>query len=149
MIPIPGGCTFGPPKSKRSERTIPLDPATADALRAHGEVQQLERDVAGAAYDDHDLVFCNELGQPIYPKLLTSWFAAARKAAGIPTGTLHVLRHTAATLALTATPPVPLHIVAGRLGDDPTTCSARTRTCCPARTCRRQKRAAQFSLTSR
>jgi integrase len=33
---------------------------------------------------------------------------------------LHILRHTAATLALTATPPVPLHIVAGRLGDDPT-----------------------------
>jgi hypothetical protein len=31
-----------------------------------------------------------------------------------------VLRHTAATLALTARPPVPLHIVAGRLGDDPT-----------------------------
>jgi hypothetical protein len=24
-------------------------------------------------------------------------------------------------LALTATPPVPLHVVAGRLGDDPTT----------------------------
>jgi hypothetical protein len=26
-----------------------------------------------------------------------------------------------ATLALTATPPVPLHVVAGRFGDDPTT----------------------------
>jgi len=34
---------------------------------------------------------------------------------------LHILRHTAATLALTADPPVPLQIVAGRLGDDPTT----------------------------
>lgn len=30
-----------------------------------------------------------------------SWLAKHRKAAGIPTGTLHVLRHTAATLALT------------------------------------------------
>jgi hypothetical protein len=29
-----------------------------------------------------------------------------------------VLRHTHITLALTATPPVPLHIVAGRVGDD-------------------------------
>jgi integrase len=47
--------------------------------------------------------------------------ASQRRAAGIPTGTLHVLRHTAATVALTADPPVPLHIVAGRLGDDPTT----------------------------
>ncbi len=53
--------------------------------------------------------------------MLSRWFTAARTAAGIPAGTLHILRHTAATLALTATPPVPLHIVAGRLGDDPTT----------------------------
>ncbi len=121
LIPVPGGCEFGPPKSKRSERTIALDPETVDALRAHREVQQLERDLAGEAYGDQDLAFCNELGGPIYPKLLTTAFAKARKAAGIPTGSLHVLRHTAATLALTANPPVPLHIVAGRLGDDPTT----------------------------
>ncbi len=53
--------------------------------------------------------------------MLTIRFAAARSAAGIPTGTLHILRHTAATIALAADPPVPLHIVAGRLGDDPTT----------------------------
>ncbi len=92
-----------------------------DALRAHREVQQLERDLAGDAYQDGDLVFCNEIGRPIYPKVLTARFAAERKAAGIPTGTLHILRHTAATLALTADSPTPLHIVAGRLGDDPTT----------------------------
>ena len=42
-----------------------------------------------------------------------------RKAAGIPTGTLHTLRHTAATLALTSG--LPVHIVAARLGDDPNT----------------------------
>ncbi len=121
LIPIPGGCAFGPPKSKRSERTIALDPVTVAALREHLETQRLERAVAAEAYEDGDLVFCDELGRPIYPKLLTERFGKARKAAGIPTGTLHILRHTAATLALTADPPVPLHIVAGRLGDDPTT----------------------------
>jgi integrase len=121
LIPVPGGVAFGPPKSKRSERTIALDPETVDALRAHRDVQLLERDLAGEAYIDHDLIFPTELGTPIYPKVLTNKFGAARKAAGIPTGTLHILRHTHATLALTATPPVPLHIVAGRLGDDPTT----------------------------
>ncbi len=43
----------------------------------------------------------------------------AAQGAGIPTGTLHTLRHTAATLALTAG--VPVHIVAARRGNDPKT----------------------------
>ncbi len=66
-------------------------------------------------------MFCDELGRPIYPTRLGEWFVKARNAAGLPTGSLHILRHTSATLALTATPPVPLHVVAGRLGDDPKT----------------------------
>ena len=41
-----------------------------------------------------------------------------RPPASLP-GTLHTLRHTAATLALTSG--VPVHIVAARLGDDPNT----------------------------
>jgi integrase len=121
LIPTVGGCTFGPPKSRRSERTIALDTATVDALRHHRETQQLERDLAGPVYADQDLVFADELGRPIHPQRLTQWFGKQRKAAGIPSGSLHVLRHTAATLALSATPPVPLHVVAGRLGDDPKT----------------------------
>jgi integrase len=110
---------FGPPKSARSRRTIALDPETVDALREHREAQVLERDFAGDAYTDHDLVFATELGGVIHPQRLTEWFARHREAAGIPTGTLHTLRHTAASLALTSG--VPVHIVAARLGDDPTT----------------------------
>jgi integrase len=74
---------------------------------------------AGPGYEDHDLAFADELGGPIHPQRLTEWFTAHRKAAGILTGSLHVLRHTAATLALTSG--VPVHIVAARLGDTPTT----------------------------
>ena len=83
----------------------------------HGEL--LERDLAGPAYADRDFVFCDELGGGIHPSRLTTGFARHRKAAGISTGTLHTLRHTAAILALTAR--VPVHIVAARLGDNPTT----------------------------
>jgi len=61
-------------------------------------------------------MFADALGGPIGPQRLTEWFSERRKGAGIPTGTLHTLRHTAATLALTAG--VPVHIVAARLGDD-------------------------------
>ncbi len=64
-------------------------------------------------------MFANALGGFVNPQRLTEWFGKHRKAAGIPTGSLHTLRHTAATLALTAG--VPVHIVAARLGDDPKT----------------------------
>ncbi len=117
LVPTRGGCTFGPPKSARSRRTIALDSETVDALRRHRDAQLLERDLAGDAYDDQDLVFCDELGAPYHPQRLTQWFREHRKAARIPTGSLHVLRHTSATLALTAG--VPVHIVAARLGDTP------------------------------
>jgi integrase len=120
LIPTKGGATLGPPKSRRSERTIALDPITVDALRHHRELQLLERDVAGPAYGpDLDLAFADELGRPVHPQRLTEWFARHRKAAGIPVGSLHVLRHTAATIALTNG--IPLHVVAARLGDDPKT----------------------------
>ena len=119
LLPTKGGVTFGPPKSRRSERTIALDADTVQALRGHRDIQRLERDLAGRAYEDGDLVFCDELGRPYYPTRLGEWFVKARKAAGIPTGSLHILRHTAATLSLTNG--VPLHVVAGRLGDDPKT----------------------------
>lgn len=119
LVPTRGGVTFGPPKSKRSRRTIALDAETVDALRAHREAQFLERAFADEAYVDHDLVFCDELGAPIYPSRLTEAFTRHRKAAGLTTGTLHIARHTHATLALTHG--VPLHVVAARLGDRPET----------------------------
>jgi integrase len=119
LVPTRGGVTFGPPKSKRSHRTIALDTDTVDALKVHRESQLLERSFAGDAYDDQDLVFADELGRPIYPQRLTEAFTRERKAAGLLAGTLHILRHTHATLALTNG--VPVHVVAARIGDRPET----------------------------
>jgi integrase len=119
LVPTRGGVTFGAPKVRRSRRTIALDTQTVDVLREHRATQQLERAFAADAYTDRDLVFADELGGPIHPQRLTEAFARHRKAAGIPTGTLHTLRHSAATLALVAG--VPIHIIAARLGDDPKT----------------------------
>jgi integrase len=119
LVPTRGGVSLGPPKSSRSRRTVALDAETVGVLRDHREAQLLEGDFAGGAYVDADLVFANEFGRPIHPQRLTERFGKLRKAAGLPTGTLHILRHTAATLALTEG--VPVHIVAARLGDDPKT----------------------------
>jgi integrase len=115
LIPTTGGVTFGPPKSKRSKRRVALDAETVEALRQHRETQKLERAVAGPAYDDGDLVFADELGRPIHPQRLTQWFGQHRKAAGLPSGSLHILRHTHITHALTEG--IPLHVVAARVGD--------------------------------
>ena len=77
-----GGCTFGPPKSRRSERTIALDTMTADGLRRHRDTQLLERDLAGRAYGDHDLLFCDEPGRPTHPQRLTEWFRPSPQGRG-------------------------------------------------------------------
>ncbi|HEY6836616.1 MAG TPA: site-specific integrase, partial [Gaiellaceae bacterium] len=119
LVPTRGGVSFGPPKSRRSRRTIALDAETVEALKTHREAQLLERSFAGDPYVDHDLVFADELGRPIYPQRLTEAFTSRRKAAGLLSGTLHILRHTHATLALTNG--VPLHVMAARLGDRPET----------------------------
>jgi len=107
---------FGPPKSDNGARDVALDAGTVEVLREHRDAQLVERALAGAAYTDDDLVFCDELGERLRPQGLTESFARHRKAAGIPVGVLHDLRHTATTNALTAG--VPLHIVAAHIGDD-------------------------------
>jgi integrase len=119
LHPYGTGVQFGTPKSKRGLRTIALDAGTVQALREHRGRQLLEQSLAGDAYEHGDLVFCDELGVPIRPEWLTREFPKLRKAAAIPVGSLHVLRHTATTLALTAG--VPLHVVAASLGDHPQT----------------------------
>jgi integrase len=67
LVATRGRSTFGPPKSERSRRTIALDPETVRALREHRDVQRLERDFAGDAYEEYDLVFATALGTPITP----------------------------------------------------------------------------------
>jgi integrase len=119
LLALRGGARFGPPKSSRSRRTIALDPETVRALERHRDAQLVEQALAGDAYEQGDLVFCTELGTPLHPTRLTERFRELRKRVGLPTGSLHVLRHTAASLALTSG--VPVHIVAARLGDDPAT----------------------------
>ena len=118
LVPTRGGVSFGELKSASSQRTVALDGETLKVLRKHRETQLLERDFAGNAYVDCDLVFADEIDAPIHPQRLTESFRQLRKAAGLPTGTLHVLRHTV----------VPSHsprafpsISAARVGDRPET----------------------------
>src|SRR6266545_1864621 len=63
------------PKTFRSRRTVPLIGLCVKALRSHKERQQMERERAGAAWEDSGYVFCTQIGSPIEPdNLRRSWY---------------------------------------------------------------------------
>ncbi|MGI6601353.1 MAG: tyrosine-type recombinase/integrase [Dethiobacteria bacterium] len=94
------GLIFQEPKTKLSNRVINLAPAVLQVLKEHKAKQNEIRLLAGSAYDaDLDLVFANELGEPICPRAFTRVFERVVKRAGLDV-TFHGLRHTFATIAL-------------------------------------------------
>jgi integrase len=76
----------------------------------------LERERAqfGSGYQDHGLLFCWADGRPIYPDTISEHFNRIVDRAGLPTITLHDVRHTYATMSLRAG--VNPKIVSARLG---------------------------------
>src|SRR5262249_23032478 len=71
-------------------------------LREHYRRQQRLRRPAGTACEDSGLVFCWGDGRPLRPDWLTHRFHYLVAASGPPPVRVHDLRHSAATLALTA-----------------------------------------------
>ncbi len=89
------------PKTKKSRRPILLTALALDALLQHRIKQQEAKEKAGAAWEDHDYVFCTPLGKHLHPgndalvglkKILVK--------ANLPDIRFHDLRHSAATLLL-------------------------------------------------
>ncbi len=94
------GLVFQEPKTKLSNRVISLSPMVSRVLREHKKRQNEFRLLAGGAYNkDLDLVFANELGEPICPRAFTRVFERLVKRAGLDVS-FHDLRHTFATIAL-------------------------------------------------
>ncbi len=98
-IPIEGGLILKEPKGK-SKRTLPIPPELVELLRAHREVQDLEKMMAEAAYAQHDFVFATEIGGPVTPEADWSEWKVILKAAGVDDARVHDGRHTAGTLLL-------------------------------------------------
>jgi integrase len=111
---VDGALTITAPKTQRSRRTVPLDPATVEVLRAHRARQAEERLAAGPAWRDNGLVFATEVGTPIEPHNALRAFKAAATRAGLTGVGLHTLRHSAATTMLRHG--VPIHVVSTLLG---------------------------------
>lgn len=104
-----------PPKTAKSRRQIALDETTIEGLRAHRRRQREERMAAGPSWNSEcDLVFTDELGEPVHPDRLSRGFQWLLRRAGLPRIRLHDLRHSYATLALKAG--VHPKVVSERLG---------------------------------
>jgi integrase len=96
------GMTYGPPKTARGKRSINLDPLTRADLREHRRRQLEDRMAFGPGYEDADLVFARADGTPMDPDVVSATFERLSRRLGLPRIRLHDLRHTHATLALSA-----------------------------------------------
>jgi integrase len=92
--------TIGEPKTARGRRSIALDPATVAVLRDHRKAMLEERLLVGPDFADEGLVFHHPDGACLRPEAVSARFVRRVGQLGLPTLTLHGLRHTWATLAL-------------------------------------------------
>ena len=96
-----GLLTIAEPKTAGSRRLVTLGSLAVDALARHKENQAAQRLLCDARWEEHGLVFTNELGRPMgASNLRRRSFEPLLKCAGLPRIRFHDLRHTAATLLL-------------------------------------------------
>lgn len=102
VIAINHQVSISSPKTAAGRRTLALDAGTVAALREHRQRHVAERLLMGSGFTDHGLAFCRPDGGPLHPERFSRTFVEQAKRAGLPPIRLHDLRHTWATLALTA-----------------------------------------------
>ncbi len=86
------------PKTEASEDVMPIGQALVKILHKHKMAQQKERWGMKDMYEDHNLVFCQENGKPLWVgNLGTRDFHLLCKKAKVPQIRFHDLRHTYAT----------------------------------------------------
>lgn len=90
------------PKTGDSARVVPVDPSVVAALKAHRAAQNARRLQAGPDWEDHGLIFTTGQGRPLNPNNALRTFYALCKRAGLDSISIHGLRHSYATLALTS-----------------------------------------------
>jgi integrase len=94
------------PKTDAGKRSISLTRVAVEALRAHRKAQLEHRVWLGAAWQDLDYVFANQIGGQQFHSVVEHAFDKMLAGAGLPRVRWHDLRHTAATLLLLSGVPV-------------------------------------------
>jgi integrase len=102
-------------KTAKSRRVVPLSPTAERVLRDMRTRQLAERLRAGSMWHSTPYAFTTELGEPCDPRNALRALKAAAKRANLPsTVGLHTLRHSAASVMLSAG--VPLKVVSEVFG---------------------------------
>jgi len=102
------------PKTAQSRRSVTLPASLVELLKVYRADQELLRIQLGISLDVDDFVFIRPDGSPINPNAITLAFKRIIKRAGLKDVRIHDLRHTHATLMLTAG--VHPKVVSERLG---------------------------------
>ena len=104
----------GDTKTLGSRRSLVLPRRAVDALRAHQNRQAVEREAAGAAWQETNLVFCHEDGHQ-YTRHDLNWrFSRMTRRAGIGHWHAHEGRHTA--VSIMSNNGVPIQDIADTVG---------------------------------
>lgn len=101
-------------KTAASSRTVRLTSETLAVLVAHRDRQRFQRQQAGTAWRDLDLITTTADGGPVNPSNVSRSFDRLAAQAGLPRITPHGLRHSCASLLMQAG--VPVKAISERLG---------------------------------
>ena len=116
LVPVDGSVEhrIDVTKSKKGRRVIALDEQTVAVLRAHRKRQAIKK-MASPIWHDLDLVFTNEIGQPIRPTTFSrTWKRLATEDDVTPLTPHPAVRHGWASLALQNG--IPIKVVQEQLG---------------------------------
>jgi integrase len=111
-----GGWWFDEPKTASSVRNITISEELARRLRLQKLTVENYKKQRGSSFQDNDLVFPNQTGEPVYQYLLTDLFREIVKRMGLEPKLyrLYTWRHSMATLAISRK--VNVKAVSERLG---------------------------------
>lgn len=95
---IGGRSTMAEPKTKSSRREVPVSTRLAALFRRQRAQQREEQFRAGAAWEEHGLIFTTQSGRPVGPRNLVRDFKQRLKEAALPDFRFHDLRHACSSL---------------------------------------------------
>jgi integrase len=92
VLSVKGGLVITDPKTEKSRRSVTVPSFALNVLRSHIE----------GLYRNQGLIFTTSTGKPVSPRNVIRHFKSALKKAELPNIRFHDLRHTSATLLLSA-----------------------------------------------